>query len=195
MSEEERRQVYPGPIKDPGKFPPPEAIDCIKVDKVYEECKQVDVNEIRVDIPDDIEDTNLINNIGEVECIDVELLKKECEIVADTKVRLWIKYEITYSLNDEVFTEIQTFEKIVVLGRAGEEGLEPQCEVFLECLDAFIVDDEIVLCIGKLLIFKLIAHVQLLVPVYGFCPQPEICQVAAECPDYDPEWPPYPPQE
>ncbi|OWZ84352.1 hypothetical protein [Natranaerobius trueperi] len=188
-------QIYPGPVTDGHKLPPPKFIDCIKVDKVYEECKFTDVNEIKVDIPIDIEDEIITEDVNDVKCLNVEVLEKECKIVADNKVRVWIKYEITYTIEDETFTEIETFETIVFLQRAGEEGLKPQCEVFLECLDAFVLNDKIVLCIGKLILFKLIAHVQLLVPVYGFCPEPEECRVAGECPEFAPDWPPYPEQE
>ncbi|OWZ82955.1 hypothetical protein [Natranaerobius trueperi] len=181
-------QMYPGPIENPEHFPPPVAIDCIKVDKVYEECKFTDVNELDITLDD-------IDQLTDVECISVEVIEKKCEIVYDDKVRLWIKYEVTYEVNGETRSHVETFEKIVVLARAGEDGLEPQCEVFLECLDAFVLkNNTIKLCIGKLLLFKLIAHVQLLVPVYGFCPEPKECQVAGECPEFDPIWPPYPEQ-
>ena len=172
--------------------PPPTVIERVKVDKVYEECKQVDVNEIEIPL----ENSEIMNeDIMDVECVDVKLLKKKCEIPTNGLVRLWIKYKITYLLNNQQKTKVVDFEKTVRLPRAGEEGLEPQCEVFLECLDAFIIDNTIVLCIGKLLLFKLFAHVQLLIPAFGFAPQPEECpEVLEECPEFQPEWPPYPPQ-
>lgn len=175
-------------------IPPPTVIERVKIDKVYEECKQVDVNEIRVDLPADI----LENQLIDVECIKTHLHPyKECFIPNNGLVRLKFWYWVLYSVNNQKsWTGPIEFTKTVRLSRAGEKGLEPQCEVFLECLDAFVLDNQIVLCIGKLILFKLFAHVQLLIPAYGFAPQPPECPEVplAECPEFDPEWPPYPEQ-
>jgi len=83
------------------------------------------------------------------------------------------------------------------MDRADEKDLVAQCEVFLECVECFVSGfQEVTCCIGKLIVFKLVALVQLLVPAYGFCPEPDLCpQVEAECPEFDPGWPPFSPQE
>ena len=49
-----------------------------------------------------------------------------------------------------------------------------QCEVFLDCFECFVRIQQVTCCIGKLQLFKLVAQVQLLVPAYGFCPEPTI---------------------
>ncbi|UMZ72745.1 hypothetical protein [Natranaerofaba carboxydovora] len=177
-------------------IPPPTLIERVKIDKVYEECKQIDVNKIEIDLPID-EDFDKIIDVDEVTCKKVNLIDKECEIIGEKKIRVWIKYEVIFVIDDEKFSVLETFEKTVTLSRAYESGLKPQCEVFLECLDAFIIDeDTIILCVGKLFLIKLFAHVQLLIPAYGFAPQPPECKekVLDECPEYDPPWPPYPEQ-
>ena len=176
-------------------LPPPTVIERVKVDKVYEECKQVDVNEITFDLPAEFVNNELID----VECLDVYLHPRvECTIPNNGLVRTKFWYWVLYSINNQkAWHGPIEFTKTVRLQRAGERGLKPQCEVFLECLDAFVLDNQIVLCIGKLILFKLFAHVQLLIPAYGFAPQPPECppEPLEECPEFDPEWPPYPPQE
>ena len=182
-------------------IPPPTVIERVKIDKVYEECKVVDVNEVEIPIdgtsnavdPEDIED---------VKCVSVKVKEdtKKCKIPNKKQVQLTFDMKIKYKVNGNIKEHVEPVEKTVRLSRAGEEGLQPQCEIFLECLDAFVTTDEednpiIILCIGKLILFKLFAHVQLLIPAYGFAPQPPECpEVLEECPEYEPEWPPYPEQ-
>ncbi len=81
--------------------------------------------------------------------------------------------------------------------RIREKDLQVHCEVFLECLECFVSGPrKVTCCIGKLMAFKLVALVQLLIPAYGFCPEPDECvKVEDACPEFIPVWPPYPPQE
>lgn len=186
--------TYKSSMGKPESIPPPVKIEHIILDKVYVECKQVDVNKIEFEI-DDIEDIQIENEIIDIECISVELIKKKCEKINNNRIRLWIVYEVNFRVDGEIFTEIEMFEKTVTFSTQIINKLNPSCEVFLECLDAFALNkDTIIIYIGKLLLFKLVKRVQLLVPAYGFAPQPENCNVVGEYLDYEPVWPPYPEQ-
>jgi hypothetical protein len=194
-------EILPGPCDPVYGCPPPTELVCVKVDKVYEECKLTRVNEPVTDLCD-----IAVGTITDVECVSAEVVEEPpyfqttCTILPGRRVRVVFFWRYTFKYTDAVGTKTFTSDPImeeftVILGRAGERGLQPQCEVFLECLDCFLIDTTIVrCCIGKLVLFKLFAHVQLLIPAYGFCPEPEECVVAEECPPFVPVWPPYPPQ-
>ncbi|TDA69918.1 MAG: hypothetical protein D9V47_03780 [Clostridia bacterium] len=195
-----QEQIVPGPCDPVVGCPPPTEIACIKVDKVYESCKHTQVNVETVDLLTIIPPA--VPPITDVECVSADLVpgSQTCQILPGGRVRASFSYTYTIRFTDATGTRTFTsapiaVEKTVVMARAGEPGLSPQCEVFLECVEAFLIDETVVqVCIGKMVLFKLFAHVQLMVPSYGFCPQPEECRVAGECPTFEPTWPPYPPQ-
>lgn len=107
-------------------------------------------------------------------------------------------------------------EKTVCLSRAGEPQLKCEVDIFLSCVMCIIKEEQantlksaaedrhvsvpepvqrvVSCCINKVIVFKLVAEVQLMVPSYGFCPEPCDCEeiVAGECPEAEAEWPPYP---
>lgn len=200
--------VHPGPCDPYLGCPPPTEIVCIKVDKVYYECKNIQVNE------DEFEYCPEENcPVVDVSCYKVELIAEPCcEVVKPGLVSVSFQYKVTVRLFfpttcDPAFKDLSqviTVTKLFNIPRAGEEGLHVQCYVpFLECLDAFIsaVDPvnyskvTILACVGKYILIKLKATVQLMIPAYGFCPEPPDCdEVFGICPDFRPEWPPYPPQ-
>ncbi len=178
-------------------------IVCIKTEKVYESCKKVETNEEVTDL------SNIaVGEIEDVWCIDAELVIDAkhpftCEKVPNTnraRVSFWYRFRFAYidQAGQKFFTSPPIFfEKTVILSdRIFDKRLFVQCEVFLECFECFVSGpQEVTCCIGKLILVKLVALVQLLVPSYGFCPEPDFCtQVEAECPDFEPEWPPFPPQ-
>lgn len=197
-------KVKPGSCDPVYGAPPPTEIVCIQVDKVYQECKKVLVNE------DEIEHYAPLA-VTDVTCLDVKLISQDCTVVAPGRIRVQFRYKIRarVTYDDQSTNEISHVveqDKTVFLARADEEGLEVKCDIFLECLECFVeevmdpntakVRSTIICCIGKMILVKLFAHVQLLIPAYGFCPEPPECdEVLAICPDFDPEWPPYPPQE
>jgi hypothetical protein len=201
--------VYPGPCNynletQQYECPPPTEIVCIKTEKVYESCKLVQTNE---------EVTNLAGiAVGEIEdvwCVDVELVIDAqhpfvCEKIQGTRrarTSFYFRYRFAYidQEGQKYFTSAPVFHEATVImsDRIFEKQLFVQCEVFLECFECFVSGFQLVTCcIGKLILFKLVALVQLLIPAYGFCPEPDDCvQVEAECPDYEPLWPPFPPQD
>ncbi|MBT9167058.1 MAG: hypothetical protein DDT19_00382 [Syntrophomonadaceae bacterium] len=200
-------EVQPGSCDPYLGCPPPTEIVCIKVDKVYYECKNIQVNEDEFTFYPEPECPVL-----DVSCYNVELYCEPCcEVVKPGLVSVTFRYKVTVRLFFPTTCEpafkdlcqVVTVTKLFNIPRAGEEGLHVQCYVpFLECLDAFIsaVDPEtgkvtIIACVGKYILIKLKATVQLMVPAYGFCPEPPDCdEVFGICPDFRPEWPPYPPQ-
>lgn len=109
------------------------------------------------------------------------------------------------------FAKICIPERTVTLSRAGEPQLQCEVDIFLSCLMCILekkeynlskdkkerhlsVEKVVECCINKVIIFKLLAEVQLMVPSYGFCPEPPDCEevIAGECPEAEEEWPPYP---
>lgn len=184
--------------------PPPTEIDCIKVKKVFQECKEVDVEKVIFPIePTDPEDIELIQCIsakivGDIIC-DIPLPGR-VNVNFDVKVKAKVirkGWDIPLEKTIHVF-------KTVRLSRAGEKGLQCQVDVpIVTCLECFVskFNDEhkaieVTCCVGKLFLFKLVSEVQLMVPTYGYCSEPPECKdgVLGECPDFEPTWPPFPPQ-
>ncbi len=197
-------EIRPGPCDPVYGCPPPTQIECIQVEKIYNECKNIQVNEDEIFIEDDQAVTDAI-------CYDVVLDDVECTPINNGRVKVTIEYTVKVRLvmeNGEIRDESHPIEveKTFFLNRAGEKGLDVKCEVFLECLECFVeeviepyndmVRSKIICCIGKLTLVKVFAKVQLLIPAYGFCPQPPECDKVEDiCPDFQPEWPPYPEQD
>ncbi len=201
--------LQPGPCpQDPQTgepvCPPPTEMVCIKTEKVYESCQKAVTNEEVADL------TNIaVGQIIDVECKDPQLVINEefpfvCEKIPGTnraRVRFFYQYRFAF-LDQESwkqFTSEPIFVEQVVFfsDRIFDPQIFVQCEVFLVCFDIFPSGpQEVTVCIGKQLIFKLVALVQLLIPAYGFCPEPDPCpQVLEECPEFVPLWPPFPPQD
>ncbi len=109
------------------------------------------------------------------------------------------------------YAKICVPERTVSLSRAGEPQLKCEVDIFLSCLMCIIeeeagtmsnavkerhqpVEGIVECCINKVIVFKLVAEVQLMVPSYGFCPEPPECEeiISGECPEAEEEWPPYP---
>ncbi len=200
--------IRPGPCDPYDGCPPPTEIVCIKVDKVYEECKVTQVNTVDTDL------TGVaVGEITDVKCVRAELVVDEdhpliCEKLPCSRVRSAFYYRFIFRWTDD--TGVHTFtsepifvEKIARMNRATEPNLDVQCEIFVDCIECFLINHTVVrCCIGKLIAFKLFAHVQLLVPAYGFCPEPPDCKkvVPDECPSPSEwldtiVWPPFYPEQ
>ncbi len=204
--------VQPGPcpiIDGVPVCPPPTEIDIIKVKKVFQECMHTQVEEvegIEFEVP-------VATNDLTAQCVSAAALNVECEIVSPGMVRVSFDLEVCTRLVNtqgqqvgEVVCElVEGIVKVLSIPRAGEAGLDCQAHVYPECLLCFIADLEtneeetvvsVTCCVGILVLIKLEAEVQLLVPTYGYAPPPPECAVLGECPDdYVPDWPPYPPQK
>ena len=193
--------VYPG-LCPPEGCPEPTEIVCIKVEKVYESCRKVETNTETTDLA-----SKAVGEVIDAECKEVKLVIDAdhpflCEKIANTnRIRVSFFYQFKFRYEDQESVKTFTSEPILVqrtifLDRADEPDLFAQCEVFLECTECFVSGfQEVTCCIGKLIVVKLVALVQLMVPAYGFCPEPDTCpQVLAECPEFIAPWPPYPEQ-
>lgn len=198
--------VHPG-VCDPvyGCTPPVEVV-CIVTEKVYDECKNIQVNEDEF-----IYEAHPECPVQDVVCLSAELLAEPCcEVPTPGRIRVTFTYRVKIRLFFDDYPPVDLEKDVTVIKlfnvpRAGEEGLHVQCYVpFIECLDAFVRAEElvydhlkttIIACVGKYILIKLKARVQLLIPAYGFCPEPPDCdEVVGLCPDFRPEWPPFPPQ-
>ncbi|MDK2824334.1 MAG: hypothetical protein PWQ67_1132 [Clostridia bacterium] len=210
MSEEKKHQpIKPGPLPiDPETgltmCPPPLEIDIIKVKKVFNECMHTQVEEV------EIKGWTASNtrDAEDAECNSVTVSNKQCQALNGDVVRVTFDLEVcaTVPLDTGGFErrcETETISKTLRIDRAGEEGLDLQCDIFPQCLFCFISerDDsngvkEVTCCVGILILIKVEAEVQLLVPTFGFPPPPPECgEFLGQCPtDFMPDWPPYPPQ-
>lgn len=191
--------------KRPCPPPPKEELDVIKVLKVFQECQLVDTNEI-------LDDPIAPPGAVDVECLGAELIEPPSCFIdpVNQTITAVFSFVTAYQFLDEngdPIGDVQIIEvldetRTVTLSRAGEPGLDCQVDIFLECIQCFVSRTgpdgrilEVTCCVGKQILFKLIAEVQLLVKTLGFAPEPPECeQVAGECPDFTPVWPPYPPQ-
>ena len=198
--------IQPGPCDPVYGCPPPTEIVCIVTEKVYDECKNTQINEDEF-----IVTAKADNPVVRAECKKVKLLGNP---VCDDSEPGGVRVTFTYRVKIKVFFENNTSTtrsrdvtviKIFNIPRAGEEGLEVQCFIpFIECLKCFVKSEEemeygkieftIVCCVAKLLVIKRKATVQLLIPAYGICPEPPDCdEELGESPDFQPSWPPFPP--
>lgn len=198
--------VKPGPIIEGKPCPPPRMVDVLRVTKVFQECRIVDTNEV-IDVP-------VVVPVGavDIECLGAELIAPPTCVLdpEDSTATVTFSFATAYVFLDDEgdpIGDIQVIETLdetrtVFLNRADEPGFDCIAEVFLECLTCFISDTgplgqivEVTCCVGKQILVKLVADVQLLIPTLGYAPIPPECeQVAGECPDFVPVWPPYPPQ-
>lgn len=196
--------THPQRIPCPPKPCPPQEVDILRVTKVYQECRLVDTNEL-IDFPEEVP-----AGAVDVECLGAELIGVPiCMINADQTVTATFSFVTAYQFldsNGNPIGDVQVIQsdetRTVVLSRAGEDGLDCLVEIFLDCLLCFVSERdmegniiEVTCCVGKQIIFKLVADVELLIPTFGFAPVPPDCeQVLGECPDFNPVWPPFPPQ-
>ena len=178
--------------------PPPREIMSVRLDRIYNECKHTAVSEIPIAIVPQVKGNR-------VECVSAKVENIRCE-AEDELVTVTYDLSVTFQLlkGDRVVTtiteKILNETKSVGLARAGEQGLTCEVDIYPECLLCFIscnnvggYINEVVCCVGILFVFRLVAPVQVLIPAFGFCPEPPECGVVAGvCPDFRPKWPPYP---
>jgi hypothetical protein len=200
--------IQPGQCDSIHGCPPPTEIVCIVTEKVYNQCKNIQANDDEFIVM-----AKADNRVVRAECKKVKLLGDPvCEDRQPNEVRITFTYRVKIKVFFENDTSTTLSRDVTVIKnfnvpRAGEEGLNVQCIIpFIECLKCFVKSEEeaeydkikttIVCCLAKLLVITLKATVQLLIPAYGFCPEPPDCEeVLSECLDFQPPWPPFPPQD
>ncbi len=198
--------VVPGMCNPLYGCPPPTEVVCILTEKVYDECKKILVSEEKF-----IFEADPDNPVKDVTCLGAELLDgPHCEVIRPGRISIRFSYRVSIRITLDDNQEFNAyrdfnFSKSFSVPRAGEQNLLLQCSVpIIECLSCFVqkekpdydfLETTIICCVGMYLLVKLKAKVQLLIPSYGFCPEPPDCDdVLGECPAFQPVWPPYPPQ-
>jgi len=193
--------IQPGPCNPVYGCPPPTEIVCIVTEKVYDECKNTQVNEEEFFVMAESD-----NPVVRAECKKIKLL--DGPVCDDSPGRVRVTY--TYRIKIKVFFENDTSTtlsrdvtviKNFNVPRAGEEGLDVQCFIpFIECLKCYVKSEEeadygkiettITCRVANLLVIKLTAIVKLLIPAYGLSPEPLDCEeILGESPDFDPALP------
>jgi hypothetical protein len=202
MMKDDGRRIDTYTTEDNSKstVPPPTEITCIKVKKVYNECMHSQVDEVLIEFENEGNAADLT-----AQCGVVKVLEQSCKVIREGLVKVKATLEVSCRLDGIEESEEFTIEKTLRLSRAGEKGLEVQCQILPKCLSCFVSGEEedeeevitlVTACVGILILVKLVAEVQLLVPAYGFCPEPPECEeVLNLCPDFNPAWPPYPSQD
>ena len=200
--------IQPGPCDPVYGCSPPTEIVCIVTEKVYDECKNTQVNEDEFIVM-----AKADNQVVRAQCKKVKLLNHPvCDDSWPGRVRVTFTYRVKIKVFFQNDTSTTLSRDVTVIKnfnvpRAGEEGLDVQCFIpLIECLKCFVKSEEeaengkikttIVCSVANLLVIKLTATVQLLIPAYGLSPEPPDCnEVLGESSDFDPPWPPFPPQD
>lgn len=198
--------IEPGPCDPEYGCPEPTEIVCLQVEKVFDSCQKakmnVDVTDVSTIAVGQIDPDSIVCKFAEIfEDPDHPFI---CTKINGTnRARVSFYYIFKFRFEDEEGVKTFTSEPILYdLTVIMDDIIQDprtfvQCQVFLDCVECFLSNDqEITCCIGKWVIFKVISLVQLMVPAYGYCPEPPVCPepLAPECPDFEPVWPPYPPQ-
>ncbi len=194
--------IVPGPIIGPA--PKPREIVCIQVDKIFDACSQrhcfEDVRFRFDELCDDVE-CRVVPNTFKFEC-ELRQVQMDPPLV---RASLTFSFIVEATCDDEtrrVRVESEDFigvKQVILFGLADENFCK--VEAVLECLGCDVFrsgNDTIAECdIGVFLEVKTAAHVQLLVPSFGFCPVPPECQeLPTRCEEFLEGPPPrrFPPQ-
>ncbi len=172
-------------------IPPPAEIDCIIARKVYWSCKKTLISEEMVDVSAFAE--------GEISCarciranlfVDPKHPFTVTKIAGTERVRLSFYFTCTVKFADSASNKAVTSPPILyeavhpVASLVRDRRIGVTADIYLECLECFVSDrHRITCCIGKIISLQLTAPVQLLIPTYGFCPDPDYCRpVTGNCP-------------
>lgn len=186
-----RNDLEPGecPKQPETEIPPPTAIDCIYVKKVFNECMntQADLIEIEFFAPTLVPHTS---DAREAQCVSADVTDVQCIVLEDDEDAVQLSYTLEVTarvpINDggyELGSETINVEKKLLLAGASDEHLEVVCKSLAECNFCVITErdelgnvTEVTCCVRTISVLKTMADVQLLIPTYGFCPVPEECQ-------------------
>jgi hypothetical protein len=192
--------------------PKPFEIDCIIVKKVYDACRQQECQffEFPWYLPDgwDEEDVayayaKIVPSSVTYEVIDKELIdggplarvqvevcaQIEMYVVNQQGVKVKVIPPVNVNSNNNFIKNIVCFEKDVILYMPDLDKMEVIVEAIFQVAGEPVLEypEEgpalAFIPVGAFIILKSVAEVQLLVPTYGFCPLPPLCE---EFPDTDP---------
>lgn len=179
--------------------PPPRELLNIRVERVYNECKSTEVRNLTIPVEPAVK-------ACEAECgkawADNIRCEKEDSVVTVT-YDLYVSFKLLQDncVVTTITEKIPNLTKSFRLARASESGLKCEVDVYPEpllcqisCYSSTGYVSEVTCCVGVLYWARLIAPVQVLIPSFGFSPEPPECEtVGGLCPDFKPKWPPYPP--
>lgn len=203
-------QIQPGqcPIIDGVPVcPPPDRIECIVVDKVYDSCFQIDDRTRNVITDSDEFGTGLeqgepvicsLTEDADITCTEISRTPVGdgfFTIVLSVSVPVTLRNPDAASGEEDEIERIFTFSKTVTL--CAPEGVDVDCSesTLLSCncvvTDVDEVDEVLeytISCdIQVCLVVKTILRVQLLVPSYGFCIPAPCVTLPGVCPPLPPE--------
>lgn len=169
------------PWKEQAPLPPPTEIVCIETEKIYWRCKHFSVSEEKVDLPGTAR-----GKILDLLCTGVSLDEQHPVVVNKIKgtdrvrVNFFFRYKLRYQdcsgwrtlLSPPIPHETVFHTPPLVQDRQ----IRAAADIYLDCLECFLSGEhQITCCIGKAIIVQLLSSVELLIPGYGFCPEPESC--------------------
>ncbi len=189
------------PWKEDPPVPEPTEADCINALKVYWSCRKHHIDEAVTDVSDLVE-----GKITAVKCIRVNLVDAGRPPVTVKKIpgaeRVQVKYgfECTLKFKDyagwKVLTGRPVYHREILVAPAliRERRIGATADIYLQCLRCFVSGyHRITCCIGTVILLQLVSPVQLLIPTYGFCPEPEHClSLKNKCSGYNPVFLPDP---
>ena len=206
----EERFFKPCPPPPPPPPPPIVEIDCIITKKVYDACRQQECEffEFAWELPEGWDEEDVAFSFAEIvpSSVEYEVLDRELinggplariEIEICARVNLFVVNQQGIQVqvignNNNSIENIVCFTKDVILYMPDLEKMEAIAEAIFQIAGEPILefpdvteDGEAIafIPIGAFIIVKSIAEVQLLVPTYGFCPTPPLCE---DFPDVDP---------
>lgn len=197
------QQIVPGPCPPVG-CPPTTEVVCIQVDKIYDACSQrrCPTATFTVQIGTEPDPNSIVCRI--------QNFTYTCTLTQVRTEPPLVRAEVTYSYDvivsyRDLLTGVQitllpvtiTNTKTVVLfGEAAT--MFCKVEPTIQCLGCDLVNTTTISCdVGEYIEIKTAAHVQLLIPSYGFCPPPPECQeLPTRCEEFLTGPPPrrFPPQ-
>lgn len=200
------REKYNPSVRQNGVIPDPTGIDCIITTKVYDACRQqeceffefgpftipegwdVDLDEIFAYA--EVEPNSVSYNVQDISLINGgPLARVQIEVCAD--INVFIVNTVTGE-EEQVVGEngvvdpLVCFEKDVILYLPEPDRMDAIAEAIFQIAGETIIEEvdeteegvdfNIFVPIGAFIIVKSVAEVQLLIPVYGFCPTPPLCE-------------------
>ncbi|KAB3537326.1 hypothetical protein F8154_03275 [Alkaliphilus pronyensis] len=210
MSEVSKSQVQPGQcpvVEGVPVCPPPDRVECIVVDKVYDSCFQID--DRTREIFTDSEEFGVGLELGrpircsltrgeEISCTEISrrpIGDGFFTIVLSVNVPITLINPEATNGEEGRIDRIFTFSKTVTL--CAPEGVEIDCSestiLSCNCVVTDIDDNEeeiefFITCdIQVCIVVKAILRVQLLVPSYGFCVPAPCVTIPGVCPPLPPD--------
>lgn len=173
------------PWKERPPLPPPTERACIKTTKIYWRCRDFQVSGKTVDLS-----AAAKGEVYDAECLRVDLLTGERhplpakKIKGAGKVQVSFYYRCKIKFLDRSGWKVLTtppllYEKtFTVPPLVQDRRIDAAADIYLECPECFVSGRrQVTCCIAETVLVRLTSPVWLLVPTYGFCPEPDSCRL------------------